>query len=195
MTSFEISAFPPEEAPRASRFCSVTGKPFQPGDKMRSVLYEEDGVIKRVDLCAEAWRNYTRPASAVAWWSSRVGEGEEKKTRQTPNDALVALFESLIFKPDQADLRYALALLLVRRRVFRFEFENKPQNAEKSDRDSVFVYSSRNDACYAVPVVHMDDAQIDDVQKRLVALLDSPPEDLPESIVDAEIAAEQALEE
>ena len=194
-TSFKISAFPPEEAPRASRFCSATGRPFQPGDKMRSVLYEEDGVIKRVDLCAEAWRNYTRPETAVAWWTSRVAESEERKKILTPNDALVALFESLVFKPDQEDLRYALALLLVRRRVFRFEFENKPKDAEKSGRDSIFVYSSRNDACYAVPVVRMDEAQIADVQKRLVALLDSPPEDIPESVAEAAIAAARELEE
>ena len=194
-TSFEISAFPPDEAPRASRFCSATGRPFQSGDKMRSVLFEEDGEIKRVDLCEEAWRNYERPASAVAWWTSRVAEPEEKKKILTPNDALVALFESLVFKQDQADLRYALALLLVRRRVFRFEFENKPKDALKSGRDSIFVYSSRNDACYAVPVVPMNETQIDDVQKRLVALLDSPPEDLSESIAEAASVAERELEE
>ena len=194
MTSFEISAFPPEEAPRASRFCSVTGRPFEPGDKMHSVVYEEDGAIKRVDLCAEAWRSYTRPATAVAWWTSRVADGEEKKARSTPNDALVALFESLVFKPDQADLRYALALLLVRRRVFRFEFENKPQET-KNGRDCVFVYSSRNDACYAVPVVPMNEAQIADVQKRLVELLDAPSEDADDSVADAASAAAQELEE
>lgn len=184
MASYEISAFPPEDAPKASRVCAATGKLFQPGEKIHSILYEENGTLKRDDLCAEAWRSYKRPESAVAWWTSRVAEPDEKKVRLTPNDALVSLFESLVFKPDQADLRYALALLLVRRRVFRFEFENIAQSANsktRSGQDSIFVYSSRNDACYAVPVVAMDEARIVDVQNRLVALLDAPPDNFASS--------------
>lgn len=194
-SSFELSAFPPEEAPKASRVCSVTGRAFQLGDKMYSVLYEEEGEIKRVDLCAQAWRGYKRPDSALAWWSARVVAAEEKKVKLTPNDALVALFESLVFKPDQADLRYALALLLVRRRVFRFEFERNEQDAGTETarkQNVVFVYSSRNDACYSVPVVPMNPAKIADVQERLLAALDTPPAELVDDDEAARLAAEAA---
>lgn len=198
MASFEISSFPPADAPRASRVCVATGRAFQPGEKIHSVLYEENGTLKRDDLCAEAWRSYKRPETTVAWWTSRVAEPEEKKTGLTPNDALVSLFESLVFKPDQADLRYALALLLVRRHVFRFEFENAAQSANsknKSGQESIFVYSPRNDACYATPVVAMDEAKIADVQNRLVALLDAPPNQFTSSdeVAQAAAAAVKAL--
>ena len=179
------------------RVCTATGARFQPGEKVRSVLYAEDGEIKRDDLCAKAWRDYEKPESAVAWWSWRVGAPEEKRARPTTNDFLVALFESLVFKPDQADLRYVLALLLVRRRVFRFEFENNAQKSSQKEQDSIFVYSSRNDACYATPVVDIDESKIADVQSRLVAILDSPPEEFSNAddvVAKAAAAAAAALE-
>lgn len=180
MTASDDFSFVPSDAPKASRVCAVTGKTFQAGDKIYSVLYESDGQIKRDDLLADAWGSYERPSTTFAWWSSKIPKSSEGKSKATPNDMLVSLFESLVFKPDQADLRYVLALLLARRRVFRFEFDPGRQNAGVApDRDAVFVYSSRNDACYAVPVVKMDAAQIADVQTRLIALLDKPPEASP----------------
>ncbi|MBQ9371310.1 MAG: hypothetical protein IJU03_03885 [Thermoguttaceae bacterium] len=178
MSVSEISAFPPEESPRASRACAITGKPFAVGERVYSVIYEENGAIRRVDLCADAWRNFKRPESTLAWWSSRARAADSEKEPNAvlaPNDALAELFESLVDRSDQADLRYALALLLTRRRVFRFEFdESAREHGASESADTIYVYSSRNDAGYSVPVVKMDAEQIERVQERLVALINSP---------------------
>ncbi|MGN0931060.1 MAG: hypothetical protein ACI4NP_05070 [Thermoguttaceae bacterium] len=178
---FELSVLPPGGPPKASKTCSETGRAFAPGEKIYSIIYYDQGELARKDMCVKAWKGFRRPESTLAWWSSRVpshrSSDDRKKTR-SPNDALVSLFEELLFKPEEKSLLYALALLLVRRRVFRFEFENaraqqKPSQ-ENARQDSIFVYSSRNDACYAIPVVRMTQKEMDDVQNRLVDILDNP---------------------
>ena len=112
--SSDISSFSPDDSPKLGRVCEITGAPFQPGDKVYSVLYEKDGQINRRDVCAAAWRTTPRPENTLAWWSTRVraDEGKDKKVKLAPNDALTALFVSLADKPGQEALRYTLALLL-----------------------------------------------------------------------------------
>ena len=173
----EISAFSPEDAPKIGKRCAVADKPFAPGDKVYSVLYEEDGQIRRMDLCAAAYRTTPRPENALAWWSSTVREeGEkDKNIKLAPNDALTALFVSLADKPGQEALRYALALLLARRRVLKFDYEeNASMRSDPETANSIYVYSPRNETGYFVPIVAMTDRQIAEVQDRLVALLETP---------------------
>ncbi|MBR4103392.1 MAG: hypothetical protein IKK39_04920, partial [Thermoguttaceae bacterium] len=102
----QISAFPPENAPKLSRVCAATGRPFEPGEKIFTVLFEEDGEIRRRDLCAEAFASTKRPENALAWWSSRLPTNAEKKEKLAPDDATLDLFESLADRPDEAALRY-----------------------------------------------------------------------------------------
>lgn len=178
--SGKISAFKPENAPKPSRACASTGQPFSPGDKIYSVLLEEDGALKRLDFSASAWRSHPRPENALAWWSSRVKDEAtvEKKLKLAPNDALTAIFIALADKPNQAALRYALALLLARRRVLRFDYEeNASYCAADSDEratNSIYVFSPRNETGYLVPIVPMTASQMDEVQRQLASLLEDP---------------------
>ena len=172
----QISAFPPEHAPKLSRVCAATGRPFEPGEKIFTFLFEEKGEIQRRDLCAEAFAATPRPDNALAWWSSRLPSGTEKKEKLAPNEALTDFFESLADRPDEAALRYVLALLLTRRRVLRFEREEF--DADVSERPgavpSVVFFSPRRETSYVVPVVEMTATEIAEVEARLLALVRDP---------------------
>lgn len=184
--SDEISAFQPENAPKLSRTCAFTNKLFEPGDKVYSVLYEESGVIKRKDFSASAWRSNPRPENALAWWSSRVraDADADKKLKLAPNDALAALFAALADNPEQAALRYALALLLARRRVLRFDYdENVSYCSNPETSNTIYVYSPRNETGYLVPIVQMSPEEIEQVQARLVDLLENPTAELERATV------------
>ncbi len=174
----QISAFPPENAPKPSRVCAATGRPFEPGEKIFACLYEENGEIRRRDLCADAFASTERPQNALAWWSSRLPRDGEKKEKLAPNDALLDLFESLAARPDEAALRYVLALLLTRRRILRFEREEIDFGPDLDDRPdpapSIVVFSPRRDASYVVPVVEMNAAEIAAVETRLLELIREP---------------------
>ncbi len=174
----QISAFPPENAPKPSRVCAATGRPFEPGEKIFTVLFEENGEIQRRDLCAEAFASTQRPENALAWWSSRLPANAEKKEKLAPNDAALDLFESLADRPDEAALRYVLALLLTRRRVLRFEREELELDDALSNRSdsapSIVFFSPRRETSYVVPVVEMNATEIADVEARLLALIRNP---------------------
>lgn len=183
----ERPTFRPESAPKLSRACAATGKVFAPGDKVYSVLLEneETGEIERYDYCASAWRSNARPKDALAWWSSRARENAETETKikLAPNEALSALFVALANKPEQNALRYVLALLLARRRVLRFDYEeNASYCSDPETSDSIYVYSPRDETGYLVPIVRMTEEQIAEVQARLVALLEAPEAELEKEI-------------
>ena len=174
----QISAFPPENSPKLSRVCSATGRPFEPGEKIFTFLFEENGEIQRRDLCAEAFKSTKRPENALAWWTSRLPSGAEKKEKLAPNDALTDFFESLADRPDEAALRYVLALLLTRRRVLRFEREEFDLDADADERSdaapSIVFFSPRRETSYVVPIVEMNAEEIAAVETRLLALVREP---------------------
>ena len=174
--SSEISAFPPDESPKASKFCAETGRPFAAGEKIHSILFESDGEIRRRDYSVAGWKSATKPERVIAEWtttnSASTREGGEAEAL-APNDALAALFDALADKPEKADLRYALALLLTRRRVFRYEYDDARGDGDGRP-DAIYVYSSRNDVGSLVPVVPMDEARARRVQEELEALLNDP---------------------
>lgn len=173
----QISAFPPENAPKLSRVCSATGRPFEPGEKIFTFLFEENGEIQRRDLCAEAFAKTRRPENALAWWSSRLPSGGEKKEKLAPNDALTDFFESLADRPEEAALRYVLALLLTRRRVLRFEreeFDAADASSRPDSVPSIVFFSPRRETSYVVPVVEMNAEEIAAVETRLLALVREP---------------------
>ena len=177
-SALQISAFPPENAPKPSRVCSATGRPFEPGEKIFTFLLEENGEILRRDFCAEAFASTRRPENALAWWSSRLPSSAAPKEKLAPHDALTDLFESLAERPDEAALRYVLALLLTRRRVLRFEreeFEFADAAPSRSDASpSLVFFSPRRETSYVVPVVELNAEEIAAVEARLLALIREP---------------------
>ncbi len=106
--------------PRCSRRCWATGRTLQPGEGYYSVLLWEGGELVRRDYSVEAWHG--PPEEAIGWWRGEVPSGPPKPDVATP-EQLLAWLEQLLQQPEQADLCYVLALLLVRRRVLRLERE------------------------------------------------------------------------
>jgi len=107
------------EVQRCSRRCATTDRALEPGDLCYSVLEVSGAEVLRKDFSADAWSG--APDGALSWWKSRIPEPTAKKIKLAPNEVLLELFDQLADQPEQADLRYVLALLLVRRRVLRVE--------------------------------------------------------------------------
>ena len=84
-----------------------------------------------------------------------------------PNEVMLQLFDQLENQPARQDMRYVLALLLVRRRVMRLEEEIKgPEGCE-----TLVLYCPRREATYHVPVVMPAAARIQEIQQELASLL------------------------
>ena len=85
-----------------------------------------------------------------------------------PNDVLLNFFDELAIQPDKQDMRYVLALLLVRRRVMRMEEEQR--DAEGHER--LVLYCPRRDAQYEVPATAPNPQRVEEIQQVLAKLLE-----------------------
>ena len=84
-----------------------------------------------------------------------------------PNDVMLDLLEQLAGDPAQADMRYVLALLLVRRRVCRFV---EGRGAEEN-RDVLVLFCPRREVEYRVRAIVPDKKRSQEIQNELARLL------------------------
>jgi hypothetical protein len=152
------------EVERSTRQCATTGRQFAPGEEYFSVLMAEGAEVRRYDYAAEAWQG--PPPQALGWWRSRVPL-PPSRSRWAPNDVLLGYFDELAEQPARADVRYVLALLLVRRRVFRVEEER----TDTPGQEVLVLYCPRREATYEAPVVMPGQARVDEIQQELMQLL------------------------
>lgn len=115
MTSdFEIS--------RATGKCAQTGRPFAEGQSYYAVLFERPEGLERIDYSEEAWTG--PPEGAFCYWKARVPVRERKPTTiAVDSSVLVNLFSRLEDETSETkqQFRFVLALLLMRKRLLRFE--------------------------------------------------------------------------
>ncbi len=153
------------EVQRCTRRCAVTQREFAPEETFYSVLVGDGADVKRIDYSFEAWTG--PPEDSLGWWKSRM-PGANKKKNWAPNDVILDFFDRLESQPQRSDMRYVLALLLVRRRVFREEGEE----ADEQGRPTLTVYCPRRDATYSLPVVTPEESRIEAIQDELAHLLE-----------------------
>ena len=113
MTDYEIHG--------PARTCAATGRELAPGDRFHAVLTEVNGQLVRTDYAAEAWPG--APADAIAHWTGRVPASDKPRKPVINDDVLLGCFERLKESTEEngQNFRYVAALLLMRRKRFRFE--------------------------------------------------------------------------
>jgi hypothetical protein len=153
------------EVQRCTRHCAETGREFVPGETYFSALIEQGGDVVRRDYSVEAWR--TPPAGALGWWKSQMPEPHARKLHWAPNDVMLHYFEQLDGVADKQDVRYILALLMIRRRVLRLEqTETDAQGGEV-----LALYCPRNENEYRAAVAAPGDRRVHEIQEELARLL------------------------
>ena len=91
-------------------------------------------------------------------------EASSKGEQWAPDQILINYFEELLSDDEEADLCYVLALLFIRRKLFK-------QDKEASDVTMLQVHCPRNETDYEVPVSTPSDERIGEIQKQLSQML------------------------
>ena len=154
------------EVQRCTRHCAATDREFRSGEEFYSVLVRDGAEIIRHDYAAEAWPG--PPEGAIGWWKSQIPDPGASRRHWAPNDVMLQFFDELVQQPDKQDMRYVLALLLVRRRVMRLE-ENE---TDEQGREVMVLYCPRRETTYKVVAVVPDQSRIDEIQQELANLLE-----------------------
>jgi len=153
------------EFQRSTRHCAATGREFTAGEVFYSVLIEAPTGLVRQDYSADAWQG--PPEGTVGWWKSKMPSANENRMHWAPNDVMLNFFEQLASQPDKEDMRYVLALLLVRRRVLRQDESEQ----DEQGREVLVLYCPRNDATYKVLAASPEASRINEIQAELAKLL------------------------
>lgn len=155
------------EIQSTTRHCAATGREFAEGEVFYSVLSRDGGRLTRSDFCKEAWAG--APEDALGWWKSRMPVRAGKKNKLAPGEVLLGLFEQLASRPDQDDMRYVLALLLVRRRLLRLE---EPATGE-AGQEIMMLYNPQDGTTHQVRSVDISSERASAIQAELGRLLEA----------------------
>ncbi len=166
------------EVQRCTRRCASSQRELSAGEPFYSVLRAEaaatgPAVVVRYDYAEDAWSG--PPQDCVGWWKSRMPEKEEQKGKLAPNDVLLRLFQQLEDQEDKEDMRFVLALLLVRRRVLQLEDEKRDEVDDATGEDVMLLYCSRDESTYRVRSATPDDERVEEIQDELARLLFAEP--------------------
>lgn len=153
------------EVHRSSRHCAVTGRELAPGEPYYSALVPKGSSLERLDYAVESWQG--PPEGAVGWWKSHQPEAGKRAIHTAPNDVMLDWFDRMADQPDQQDVRYVLALLLIRRRVFRLE----ETEHDAQGNEVLVVYCHRREVTYAIPAIMPNEVRIEQIQEELAKLL------------------------
>ena len=156
------------EVSRCTRRCAATDRELQPGEAFYSVLVPNGGQVQRQDISAAEWQG--PPEKALGWWKSVMPDASQRKPQWAPQEVMLEYFEGLENDPSREDLRYVLALLLVRRRVLRLEAEE----SDAAGRTVQVLHCPRKDAEYRVAVVLPQVERAAELQAQLAQLLQQP---------------------
>jgi hypothetical protein len=153
------------EVQRCTRHCATSGRELREGEEFFSALVSEAGAVRRIDVAAEHWRG--PPAGALGSWKSRMPDRGAQRARLAPSEVLLQLFAELEGDAANADMRYVLALLLVRRRIMRIE------EAERSHQGSkeLQLYCPRDESRHFVAQADPPPERIAEIQQQLSGLL------------------------
>ena len=153
------------EIQRCSRRCAVTGRDLKPGETFYSVLCSRGADVVRSDYAEESWKG--PPDESLGWWKSQMPDANARKIHWAPNDVMLHYFEQLDEHEDRQDVRYVLALLMLRRRIVRLE----ERQHDDRGRELMILYCPRNETEYQVTAVDPSPQRISVIQQELARLL------------------------
>ena len=157
-----ISDYPNQAA---FRTCAATGRPLRPGERYFGVLALDGSKFVRRDFSPEGWAG--PPPDAFGHWAGRVPASAEAH-RPIDDDLLVECFERLdgALESEKLNFRYVVALLLMRRKRFKFDDVTKSEAGE-----SLVLRDTRTGNRLTVIDPGLNDEQMKTVQDEVFQVL------------------------
>lgn len=146
--------------------CAISGRPLGEGETFYAVLFEDGDSFRREDYSLESWSG--PPQGSYCTFKTRMPVREKKKKLYVDDDVLIDFFLRLESDPDPVRLqfRFVLGLILMRKRLLRFD-----RSANHDGREVWFVTLMRDRSEHRLVNPELSDDQIDAVSRQLGAIL------------------------
>ena len=153
------------EVQRCTRHCATSKRALEPGEEFYTVLLSEGAEVVRYDYCQDAWDG--PPEQCLGWWKSRMPRPDQRRLNWAPNDVMLDLLVRYEDQVENQDMRYVLALLLIRRRVVRWEETEQ----DSSGNEQMVLYCPKSEVTYRVQAVTPNEQRTEEIQQELAKLL------------------------
>jgi hypothetical protein len=157
------------------RTCHECHRQFQPRDEYVSALFEVEtdaahsNGLMRLDFCDEHWQ--VNRTEQLAYWRTRVPLPEEprKKRLVIDDERLLDVFFRLdgTADPGRVDLRYVIALMLIRKRRLKLDGSRR-----RGNESFMIVRKSRSKETFEVMDRRLSDEAVLAVSGEIGKLLD-----------------------
>jgi len=103
--------------------CASSGRAFEEGEEFYTVIFEDGASFRRIDFSLDAWEG--TPDGAFCSFKTRVPVRAKKRKLLVDDELLIDFFLRLEQEQDQelvrVQFRFVLALILMRKRLLRYE--------------------------------------------------------------------------
>jgi hypothetical protein len=101
--------------------CHGTGIKIEPGQEYFGALVKTEEGLQRRDFCADYWES--EKPDVFCYWKTKLPHPDQKKQLFVDDQMLMAFFERLEKEtdPEKVNFRFVLALVLMRKRMLKYE--------------------------------------------------------------------------
>ena len=146
------------EVQKFTRRCAASDRELAAGEVFYSALIADGAEVLRQDFSEDQWKG--PPEKSLGWWKSEVPDPKANRLHWAPNDVMLHYFRELQNQDHKRDVAYILALLMLRRRIFKLEAsETTPEGHEV-----MMMYCPRAEEEYQVLVCHPTESQAAAIQ-------------------------------
>lgn len=152
---------------RCAGECAKTGRQLAPGESYYVVLFEDGEGFRREDYSQEAWGK--PPEGAFCCFKSRMpAKAKEKKRLLVDDEVLVNFFIRLKdeTEPVRQQFRFVLALILMRKRLLKYE-----QTRRQGEQEVWHMRLTKDRSEHSVVNPRLADDQIEQVSRQLGSIL------------------------
>jgi hypothetical protein len=163
--------------PRRTEGCAACQRPFEVGQRFQAFLYDGPEGYERRDYCLDC-RPADDPPPIGSWMTHRPEPSDTRRPTFDPN-AMYTVFEQLEDATDDAKtrLRFALALLLWRKRTIKLE------HTETGESGEVWTFvTAKTEIRHRVLRPDLEESQLEQLSNELETLLAGGTAD-PDSVV------------
>ena len=146
--------------------CFGTGQRIECGQEYYGALVQTEEGLQRRDFCADYWES--QKPETFCHWKTRLPHPDQKKQLFVDDQMLMAFFERLEkeTEPEKVSFRFVLALILMRKRILKYE------GTKTQDDKEIWLLRTVGDkqTCEVVNP-HLNEEQIEQLSSQLGGIL------------------------
>lgn len=158
------------EIKRSSNGCLLCNKEFLEEEEYYSALFDENNTFTRKDFCTSCW-DKGKEGGLFSFWKTKVPKKDKPVQMLINMEVLLDMFVRLEGNNEahQRNLRYVLALYLIRKKVFKLKSLER-----QNGKEIITLYYPKEDREFIIDNPGLKEEEIDAITSEMSQLLNYP---------------------